>query len=251
MNAILDFLQSAGIFLAGLTIRLAFFLGVLAAVLIPVLAVFYAVQGIKALRRKSEGMEVIDGVRILPRRIYAPGHLWLGRRFLGGLRVGLDDLAQRLFPNLSAVELPKPGRLLRRGEPAIYLRSNGREAWLPAPMTGLVVAVNRAAERMPGLVNSSPYGRGWFYAMRPATASYRQFPTGPAARAWFRAEEDRLRITLEHELSFAAADGGRLMEHPATLLPKDRWEHVVTSFLGGITRKEADAGPEEKPAPES
>lgn len=249
MNAILDFLQSAGIFLAGLTIRLAFFLAVLAAVLIPVLAVFYAVQGIKALRKKSDGMEVIDGIRILPRRHYAPGHVWLGRRLLGGLRVGLDDLAQRLFPNLSAVELPKPGSLLRKGEAAIYLRSEGREAWIPSPITGLVVAVNRAVERMPGLLNASPYGGGWLFAMRPATISYREFPTGPSARTWIRTEEDRLRITLEHELGFAAADGGQLMEHPATLLSKERWEHVVTSFLGAVPPPEtAAAGREENPA---
>lgn len=234
MNAILDFLQNAGIFLAGLAIRLALFLAVLTVFLIPVLGVFYAVQWIKALRRRSAGMEVIDGVRILPRRHYAPGHLWLGKRLLGGIRVGLDDLAQRLFPNLSAVELPRPGQLLRRGEPTIRLRSEGREAWLPAPMTGLVVATNEAAQRAPGVVNASPYGRGWLYAMRPATGSYREFPTGPAARTWLRAEEDRLRLTLEHELKFAAADGGQLLEHPATLLTKDRWEHVVTSFLGGV-----------------
>lgn len=240
MNAILDFFQSAGIFLAGLTVRLAFFLAVLAVVLIPVLAVFYAVQGIKALRRKSNGMEVIDGVRILPRRRYAPGHLWLGRRLLGGLRVGLDDLAQRLFPNLSAVELPKPGRLLRKGEAAIYLRSEGREAWIPSPITGLVVAVNHTVERMPGLLNASPYGGGWLYAMRPATISYRDFPTGQSARTWFRAEGARLRQALESELGLAAADGGQLMEHPVTLLPKDRWEHVVTAFLGSVPATDFD-----------
>lgn len=237
MNAILDFLQSAGIFLAGLTIRLAFFLAVLAAVLIPVLAVFYAVQGIKALRRKSDGMEVIDGIQVHPRRRYSPGHLWLGRRLLGGLRVGLDDLAQRLFPNLSAVELPKPGHFLQKGEPAFCLRSEGREAWIPSPVTGLVVAVNRAVERMPGLLNASPYGGGWLYEMRPATIAHHDFPIGSSARIWFRTEEDRLRITLEHELGFAAADGGQLIEHPATLLSKDRWEHVITSFLGAVPRR--------------
>ncbi len=237
MNAILDFLQNAGIFLAGLTIRLAFFLAVLTVLLIPVLAAFYAVQGIKAFRRRSDGMEVIDGIRVHPRRRYSPGHLWLGRRLFGGLRVGLDDLAQRLFPNLSAVDLPKPGRLLQKGEPAICLRSEGREAWIPSPITGLVVAVNHAVERMPGLLNASPYGGGWLYAMRPATIAHHDFPTGSSARVWFRTEEDRLRITLEQELGFAAADGGQLIEHPATLLSKDRWEHVITSFLGAVPRR--------------
>ncbi len=250
MNAIVEFLQNAGIFIAGLTVRLAFFLAVLAVILVPVLAVFYAVQGARALRRKSEGMEVIGGVRILPRRRYAPGHVWFGRRLLGGLRVGLDDLAQRLFPNLAAIELPKTGRLLKKGEPAIFLRSEGREAWIPSPITGLVVAVNHVVERMPGLLNASPYSGGWLFAMRPATVAWRDFPTGQAARTWLRREEDRLRVTLEHELGFAAADGGQLIEHPANLLPSDRWEHVVTSFLGGITPHDAVCKPGE-PAPEA
>ena len=237
MNAILDFLQNAGIFAGGLVVRLLFFLVVLAAILAPVLILFEAVRGAKALKRRREGMEVIGGIRILPRRRYAPGHLWLGRRLLGGLRVGLDDLAQRLFPNLSAVELPRPGRLLQKGEPAICLRSEGREAWIPSPIKGFVVAVNHTVERTPGLLNSSPYGGGWLYEMRPATAAHRDFPTGSSARAWFRTEEDRLRNTLERELGLAAADGGQLMEHPANLLSKDRWEDVVTSFLGAVPRR--------------
>jgi len=237
MNAFIDTLQNAGIFLGGLTVRLLFFLVVLAAILAPVLVVFASVRGVKALKRRRHGMEVGGGVKLLPRRRYAPGHLWLGRRPLGGFRVGLDDLAQRLFPNLSAVELPKPGRFLQKGEPAICLRSEGREAWIPSPIAGLVVAVNHAVERMPGLLNASPYGEGWLWAMRPATMAHRAFPTGSSARVWFRTEEDRFRLTLEHELGFAAADGGQLMDPPATLLSKDRWEQLVTSFLGAVPRR--------------
>jgi glycine cleavage system H lipoate-binding protein len=241
MTTLIDILQNAGIFLGGLFVRLLFFLVVLAAVLIPVLVVFEAIQGVKALKRRRDGLEVIGGVKVLSRRRYAPGHTWLGRRLLGGLRVGLDDLAQRLFPNLTSVDLPEPGRLLKKGEPAIYLRSEGREAFLPAPITGLVLAVNRAVERMPGLLNASPYGSGWLFAMRPVDATYRRFPTGPEARAWFRTEEDRLRITLEHELGLAAADGGQLIERPANLLPPDRWTAVVASFLGGVPPAEAES----------
>jgi glycine cleavage system H lipoate-binding protein len=237
MNVFIDILQSAGIFLGGLTVRFLFFLVVLAVILAPVLVVFKSVRGVKALKRRRDGTAVFGGVKLLPRRRYAPGHLWLGRRLLGGFRVGLDDLAQRLFPNLSAVELPTPGRFLQKGEPAICLRSEGREAWIPSPIAGLVVAVNHAVERMPGLLNASPYGRGWLYAMRPARIAHRGFPIGSSARVWFRTEEDRLRMTLEHELGFAAADGGQLMEHPGTLLSKDRWEHVITSFLGAVPRR--------------
>jgi glycine cleavage system H protein len=241
MTTLLEILQGAGIFLGGLALRLLFFLIVLAAVGIPVLAVFYAVVGVRSVRRRREEAEIIGGIRVLPRRRYAPGHLWLGRRPFGGLRVGLDDLAQRLFPNLTRIELPTPGRLLQKGEPAICLGSEGREAWIPSPIAGLVVAVNQAVERMPGLLNASPYGDGWLYAMRPATMAHRRFPTGSSARAWFRTEEDRLRLTLEHELGLATADGGQLVEHPATLLSKNRWEHVVTSFLGAVPRRTSTA----------
>ena len=147
MNAILDILQNAGIFLAGLTVRLAFFLAVLAVFLIPVLAVFYSVEGIKTLRRRSDGStEVIGGVRIIPRRRYAPGHLWLGRRLFGGLRVGLDDLAQRLFPNLSAVELPKKGRRLRKGEPGVV---DGFDLGFGEPVEGYVGERPLAREVLP------------------------------------------------------------------------------------------------------
>ncbi len=237
MTTFIDILQSAGVFLGGLAVRLLFFLVGLAAVAVPVLAVFYAIQGLRSVRRRREGAEIIGGIRVLPRRRYAPGHLWLGRRPFRGLRVGLDDLAQRLFPDLTRVELPTPGHLLQKGEPAICLRSEGREAWIPSPIAGLVVAVNHAVERMPALLNTSPYRDGWLFAMRPATGAHRRFPSGSSARRWFRSEEDRLRVTLEHELGLATADGGQLVEHPATLLSKERWEDVVTSFLGAVPRR--------------
>ncbi len=52
MTTLIDILQSAGIFLAGLFVRLLFFLVVLAAVLVPILIVFEAIQGLKALKRR-------------------------------------------------------------------------------------------------------------------------------------------------------------------------------------------------------
>jgi glycine cleavage system H protein len=242
MTTLLDILQNAGIFLGGLAVRLLFFLVVLAAVTVPILVAFALFRGARALAGRRDGLDVVAGLEVHRGRRYSPGHTWLGRRLRGGLKVGLDDLAQRLFPGLSDVGLPKPGELVRRGQPAIRLRSEGREAFLPAPVTGLVVAVNRAVERMPGLLNAAPYGRGWLYAIRPVSLSYRDFPTGAAASAWFRSEGDRLRHTLESELGLAAADGGQLIEHPATLLPPDRWAAVVSTFLGGLPPTEAEAG---------
>jgi len=56
MNAFIEILQNAGIFLGGLVVRLLFFLAVLAAILAPVLVVFESVRAAKALKRRREGM---------------------------------------------------------------------------------------------------------------------------------------------------------------------------------------------------
>jgi glycine cleavage system H lipoate-binding protein len=240
MTPLIDFLQASGIFLAGLLVRLLFFLAVLAAVLAPILIVYAMVRGVLALRRRQQGMEDVEGLALATRRFFTKGHAWLKAGLGGGLTVGLDDLAQRLFPQMALVELPRRGTFLREGEPAVRLRSNGRDAFLPAPVSGRVVSVNGRLARKPGLLNASPYGAGWLFTVEPASTSFRDLPTGPGARDWFRGEEVRLRHVLEGELGFAAADGGELIEHPMNVLPEDRWGSVVTSFLGAVPAADFD-----------
>jgi glycine cleavage system H protein len=239
MTPLIDFLQGSGIFLAGLLVRLLFFLAVLAAALAPILLVYGIVRGILALRRRQQGLEDVEGLALATRRYFTKSHAWLKARLGGGLTIGLDDLAQRLFPQMALVELPRRGTFLREGEPAVRLRSNGREAFLPAPVSGLVVSVNRRLARKPGLLNTSPYGAGWLFAVAPASETYRELPKGTGARVWFRGEEVRLRHVIEGELGFAAADGGELIEHPMNVLPEDRWSTVVTSFLGATASSSA------------
>jgi glycine cleavage system H protein len=234
MTPLIDFLQASGIFLAGLLVRLLFFLAILAAALVPIVAVYGAVRGILALRRRQQGLEDVEGLALATRRYFTKGHAWLKSRLGGGLTIGLDDLAQRLFPQMALVDLPRRGTFLREGEPAVRLLANGREAFLPAPVSGLVVSVNDRLARKPGLLNASPYGAGWLFAIAPASDAYRELPRGTGAREWFRGEGVRLRHVLEGELGLAAADGGELIEHPMNVLPEDRWSSVVSTFLGAM-----------------
>ena len=109
------------------------------------------------------------------------------------------------------------------GAPAVTVACGARTAVIPSPVTGTVVAVNSAVSRRPSLVESSPYGRGWLFSVRPASDTYRSFPTGAKARAWFHADETRLAHFLEGELGLAAADGGELVLPPPALLSEDQW----------------------------
>jgi len=89
--------------------------------------------------RQALGLRRVAGVLFRPDLSYAPGHTWLHARKNGrGLDVGLDDLAQRLLTSVTAVELPTPGKVVRRGDPIAVLHGGGREVKIPAPVAGTV-----------------------------------------------------------------------------------------------------------------
>jgi glycine cleavage system H protein len=234
MEALLTILQGAGIFVAGLLIRLLLLIAFVAVALVPILAgwgLYRAVERtIQRIRARRLGLVDVDGLVLAERRRYTPAHAWLEETG-GRLRVGLDGLAGHLLHGVTAIQLPKPGSMLAEGRAAVTVACGARTAVIPSPVTGTVVAVNGAVSRRPSLVLSSPYGRGWLFSVRPASDTYRSFPTGAVARAWFHADETRLAHFLEGELGLAAADGGELVLPPPALLSEDQWHRAVSSFL--------------------
>jgi glycine cleavage system H protein len=232
MNAILEFLQSAGVFLAGLLIRLLGLVVVIAAYAVPILIIYGLYLAFRWLRARQLGLEEVKGLVLAEARYYSPGHTWLAMRWSGRLRVGLDDLAQRLLPGATEIHLPRVGTEIAAGSPAVTISCGERMATVPAPVAGRVVAVNEAVACDPNLVHAAPYGRGWLFAIQPATASFkRNLRTGRVARVWFEEEEERLAQFLEGELGLAAADGGELVFPAPALLSNEKWHALVDAFL--------------------
>jgi glycine cleavage system H protein len=234
MEALLTLLQGAGIFVAGLLIRLLLLVAFVAVALVPILAGWglyrLAESAFRRLRARRLGLVEVDGLVLAERRRYTPSHAWLEEK-RGRLRVGLDGLAGHLLHGVTAIQLPQPGSMLAAGRAAVTVACGARTAIIPSPVTGTVVAVNGAVSRRPSLVLTSPYGRGWLFSVRPASDTYRAFPTGAKAREWFHADEARLAHFLEGELGLAAADGGELVLPPPALLSEDQWHRAVSSFL--------------------
>jgi glycine cleavage system H lipoate-binding protein len=231
MNSILEALTSIGVFLAGLAARVGIVVLVMLALLIPVMLVVTASRGFRAIGLWARGYRAAAGLRYRFGLWYAAGHSWLrpeGNR----LRVGLDDLAQRLLPWAVAVELPSPGKKVKVGEPVARISSGGRQAVVAAPVSGTVVTVNPAVAEEPTLLKSDSYGRGWLFAVEPDDDSWQRLPTGEAARAWLGAESHRLARFYEQQLGFAAADGGELLAPPASLLGEAQWKALTQAFLG-------------------
>jgi glycine cleavage system H lipoate-binding protein len=231
MNAIIEFLQAAGVFLLFLAARFALLLVVLAALAVVFLAGLAVVRVASRVRRHSLGMSRVAGLLWRDGVYYAPGHTWLQWKGEKAVRVGLDDLAQHVFSKITEVVLPQPGQLLALGQAGSVVRAGRRRALIPSPVAGRVVAINRRLLRNPTLLHNDPYAHGWLYAVEPTDAGYTRLPYGEAARKWFGGEAQRFSGFIEHELGMAAADGGELVAPGPTLLSDEQWRKMTKSFL--------------------
>jgi glycine cleavage system H protein len=100
--------------------------------------------------------------KILPGLKYAKSHEWV--RVEGGEAVvGITDHAQHELTDVVFVELPSVGSVLKAGESCAVVESVKTASDIYAPVSGEVTAVNGALTDNPALVNSDPFGAGWFF----------------------------------------------------------------------------------------
>jgi glycine cleavage system H protein len=98
---------------------------------------------------------------------YAKSHEWV-RVENDKATVGVTDHAQQELTDVVFVDLPKVGQVLKAGEPCAVVESVKTASDIYAPVSGEVLAVNTALNDQPGLVNTEPYGQGWFFQVKLA-----------------------------------------------------------------------------------
>jgi glycine cleavage system H lipoate-binding protein len=231
MTQLVEILQSVGVFLGGLAARGGFFLAMLAVLVAPAVLGALALRALSARRERRLGLREVAGLAYRPGAWYAPGHTWLARRGKETVTLGADDLALRLLPAVTSLELPPAGSELRRGEPVAVLRGGGRSIQLRAPVDGRVVGVNAAALRDPGLVKREGYGRGWLVAFAPSVEALAALPRDAAAEGWLAREAERWTRLVEGRLGIAAADGGSLVSPAPWLVGERGWREFADAFL--------------------
>lgn len=96
---------------------------------------------------------------------YTKTHEWV--RVNGDIAtVGITDHAQRELTDIVFVELPDVGRKVRAGDACAVVESVKTASDIYAPVSGEIVATNRAVVDDPATVNHDPYGDGWFFQIR-------------------------------------------------------------------------------------
>jgi len=76
--------------------------------------------------------------------------------------VGITDYAQSQLGDVVYVELPEVGKTFAKGDDAAVVESVKAASDVYAPVSGLVIAVNGALEKSPGMINESSETDGWF-----------------------------------------------------------------------------------------
>lgn len=102
---------------------------------------------------------------------YAKSHEWLKLESDGTATVGITDYAQNSLGDITYVQLPKVGAVLKAGETFGVVESVKAASDLYAPVSGTVLAVNPALNTAPETVNSAPFGDGWMMKLKPASAA--------------------------------------------------------------------------------
>ena len=99
---------------------------------------------------------------------YAKSHEWLKLESDGTATIGITDYAQASLGDITFVQMPKLGAVLKAGETFGVVESVKAASDLYAPVAGTVLAVNSTLDRAPETVNSAPYDAGWMLKLKPA-----------------------------------------------------------------------------------
>jgi glycine cleavage system H protein len=101
---------------------------------------------------------------------YAASHEWAA---VDGdvVTVGITQFAADQLTDVTYLELPKVGKVLKAGDEFGVVESVKMTSPLYAPVAGEVVAVNDAPVRDTALINSSPFEKGWMIKVKLAAGA--------------------------------------------------------------------------------
>jgi len=106
--------------------------------------------------------EIVDKFifRVKKGLLYTEDDIWIKIKD-GEAFFGVTDFLQRRSGDVTFVELPKKGSIVRRGEEISSFETIKAVVALPSPLEGFIAKVNTGLNDRPELINEDPYGEAW------------------------------------------------------------------------------------------
>lgn len=103
-------------------------------------------------------------------RYFSEDHEWI--EVVGDTgTVGITDYAQGQLGDITFVELPEAGAVVKKGDAPCVVDSVKAASDVYAPVSGTVTDANAALADEPELVNSDPENGGWLFRLTLSDAS--------------------------------------------------------------------------------
>ncbi|MEA2058017.1 MAG: glycine cleavage system protein GcvH [Actinomycetota bacterium] len=116
-------------------------------------------------------MSEIRGCNIPEDLYYWPEkHVWVAPQDDGSVVVGVTDVAQSLAHAIISALPKKVGRPAKKGRSLGTIESGKWVGPVTSPVTGEILESNPVLGDNPGIINSDPYGEGWYMKIMPADA---------------------------------------------------------------------------------
>ena len=121
--------------------------------------------------------------------LYTEDHEWA--RPDGNLvTVGISQFAVEQLGDVTQVDLPREGEMLKQNEPFGSVESVKAVSDLLSPVSGKVVKVNTTLQDSPEYVNEDPYDGGWMVQIEVSSPEELKKLMDPAAYETFLKENE-------------------------------------------------------------
>ena len=94
-------------------------------------------------------------------------HLWAKIEEGDKVRVGLDIFGQKAAGTVAYLKILPVGKKAKKSRSFGSLEAGKYIGPLKAPVAGTLIEVNEEVLKTPNLVNTDPYGKGWFVVIEP------------------------------------------------------------------------------------
>ncbi len=165
---------------------------------------------------------------------YHNGHAWVKLEEKDLVKIGVDDLTQKIMGNIEEIEPPAPGKKLNQGEVVWKIRHGQRKLKQLSPLGGTVIEVNEKLIKDPSLINRSPYEEGWILKIKPKALAEElpKLMDSLQMKIHFDQMKAKLRSSFNHEnLGTVYGDGEEILSCAAEKLDERWWRILVTQLF--------------------